>query len=253
MSRRIILLVAAVLIAALGAFGVFLYIQNVETEAEADQELVQVLVATQTIPAGQTAGEAEAAGSFALSEIAAEAAAPGALSSIDPIRDLQALSPLYAGEQILEQKFGTLGSAVPIPIPEGKLAVSVQLSDPARVAGFVAPGSEVAIFFTAVPPVAPEGDGEAAETDTFTTVLLPRVEVIGAGQTTTVSRTTTEGDTQTTEDISLAILTLALDQAEAQQIVQAQTQGSLYFGLLTETSETVRADPITTFEDLVTP
>lgn len=258
MSRRIILLIAAVLIAALGATGVFLYVRNVETEAEAEQELVQVLVATQTIPAGQTAGEAEAAGSFALSEIAAEAAAPGALSSIDPIRDLQALSPLYAGEQILEQKFGTLGSAVPIPIPEGKLAVSVQLSDPARVAGFVAPGSEVAVFFTAVPPAPAEGGegpgGGNAETDTFTTVLLPRVEVIAAGQTTTISRTTTtEGGTQTTEEIPLAILTLALDQDEAQQIVQAQTQGSLYFGLLTDTSETVRGDPITTFEDLVTP
>ena len=257
MSRRIILLIAAVLIAALGATGVFLYVRNVETEAEAEQELLQVLVATQTIPAGQTAGEAEAAGSFALTEIAAEAVAPGALSSIEPIRDLQALSPLYAGEQILEQKFGTLGSAVPIPIPEGKLAVSIQLSDPARVAGFVAPGSEVAIFLTAVPPVAPDGDGGGgnnAETDTFTTVLLPRVQVIGAGQTTTVSRTTTtEGGTQTTEEIPLAILTLALEQDEAQQVVQAQTQGSLYFGLLTDTSETERADPITTFEDLVTP
>jgi pilus assembly protein CpaB len=255
MSRRVILLIAAVLIAALGATGVFLYVRNVETEAEAEQELVEVLVATQTVPAGQTAAEAEAAGSFALTEISAEAAAPGALSSIDPIRDLQALSPLYAGEQILEQKFGTLGSAVPIPIPEGRLAASVQLSDPARVAGFVAPGSEVAIFFTAVPPVAAEGEeGEATETDTFTTVLLPRVEVIGTGQTTVVSRTTTtEEGTQTTEDISLAILTLALTQEEAQQVVQAQTQGSLYFGLLTDTSETQRADPITTFEDLVTP
>ena len=251
MTRRVILLVVAVLIAALGAVAVFLYVRNLETEAEAEQEQVEVLVATQTIPSGQTAGEAEAAGSLALSTIDAEAAAPGALSSIDPIRDLQALAPLYAGEQILEQKFGTLGSAVPLPIPEERLAVSVQLSDPARVAGFVGPGSQVAILWTAIPP-GETGEGETPAQQ-FTTTLLPRVDVIATGQTTVVSRTTTEGETQTTEQIPLAILTLAVTQDEAQQIVQAQTQGQLYFTLLTETSLTQRGDPVTTFEDLVTP
>lgn len=249
MSRRVVLLLLAVLIAIIGAAAVYFYVQDVETDAAADQELVEVLVATQTIPIGQTAGQAEAAGSFSLAEIPSDSAAPGALSSIEPISDLVALAPVYAGEQILEQKFGVLGSAVPIPIPEGKLAVSVQLSDPARVAGFVGPGSEVAVFMTATPPEEPGED--AAAPQPLTTVLLPRVEVIGAGQTTLVNRTTvTQAGDQTTEQIPLAILTLAVDQQQAQQIVQAQSQGSLYFGLLTETSET-QAGQITRFEDLI--
>jgi pilus assembly protein CpaB len=247
-SRRVILLLVAVLIALVGAAALFLYVRNVEAEAQAEQEQVEVLVATQTIPSGQTAAEAEAAGSFELTTIAADAAAPGALSSIDPIRDLQALAPIYPGEQILQQKFGTLGSAVPLPIPEGKLAVSVQLSDPARVAGFVGPGSQVAVMWTAAPPTE-----EDAQAQLFTTTLLPRVDVIATGQTTVVNRTTTEGETQTTEEIPLAILTLALDQSEAQQIVQAQSQGQLYLSLLTESSQTQRGNPVTTFDTLITP
>lgn len=248
MTRRVVLLLLAILIAAGGAIAVFLYVQNVEDAAAADEEQVQVLVATQTIPLGQTAGQAEEAASLELTTIPADAAAPGALSSIEPIRDLTALAPIYAGEQILEQKFGTLGSSVPLPIPDGLLAVSIQLSDPARVAGFVGPGSEVAIFLTATPPNQ-EGDQPPEQ---FTTVLLPRVEVIAAGQTTVVTRTTTaEGGAQTTEQIPLAILTLAVDQTQAQQIVQAQSQGQLYFGLLTETSQT-ETGQLTRFQDLLT-
>lgn len=247
MSRRVVLLLLAVLIAAGGAVAVYLWAQNVQDSSEADEEQVQVLVATQTIPLGQTAGQAEAAASLELTTISVDAAAPGALSSIEPIRDLTALAPIYAGEQILEQKFGTLGSAVPLPIPDDKLAVSLQLSDPARVAGFVGPGSEVAIFLTATPPNV-EGD---VPPEQFTTVLLPRVPIIAAGQTTVVTRTTTgEGGAETTEQIPLAILTVAVDQTEAQQIVQAQTQGQLYFGLLTETSET-ETGQLTRFDDLI--
>ena len=35
-----------------------------------------------------------------------------------------------------------------LTIPKGKIAISVNLSDPARVAGFVNPGDKVAIFLT---------------------------------------------------------------------------------------------------------
>lgn len=249
MSRRIVLLIVATVIAAAGAGAVFFYVQNVEDQAAAGQEQVEVLVATGTVPVGQSATQAEAAGAFELQSISAESAAPGALSTIEPVAELSALATIYPGEQVLEQKFGELGSAAPLPIPDGKIAVSVQLSDPARVAGFVGPGSDVSVFVTATPPTTPE-DGAAPEA--LTTVLLPRVPVIAAGQTTTISRTTTENGQETTEEIPLAILTLAVDQNEAQKIVQGQSQGELYFGLLDDTSEVV-AGSVTTFGDLLTP
>ncbi len=48
-------------------------------------------------------------------------------------------------------------------IPDDKMAVSVELTDFERVAGFVNPGNEVAIFATALDPVAPPARRQGAE------------------------------------------------------------------------------------------
>ena len=127
-------------------------------------------------------------------------------------------------------------------MPKDKLAISVQLGDPERVAGFVVPGSKVAIFATLATDAAVAGDATA--------VLLPEVEVIGVGATTLTTQTTTtdEGES-TTEEIPLAILTLAVDQKQAQQIINAQSGGSLYFGLLGDGTK-VRSGPATTTQNL---
>ena len=44
------------------------------------------------------------------------------------------------------------GTSGALPIPSGKVAMSVQLGDPQRVAGFVKPGSEIAVFVTIAQP-----------------------------------------------------------------------------------------------------
>ena len=62
------------------------------------------------------------------------------------------------------------------------MAISVNLTDPARVAGFVNPGSEVTIFMSGTDP---------ASTEPFTRMLLDRVTVLGVGSTTPTTTTTT--------------------------------------------------------------
>lgn len=127
------------------------------------------------------------------------------------------------------------------------MAVSVQLSDPARVAGFVGPGSEVAVFLSVddSTSVGIGGAGGSGATGGLTAVLLPRVKVLAAGQSTTITQTTTttEGEA-TTEQLPRAILTLALNQEEATKIVQAQRAGELYFALLTKESAVKPGEPI---------
>jgi pilus assembly protein CpaB len=54
---------------------------------------------------------------------------------------------------------------------------------------------------------------------------------VGATTLSTQTTTTDEGES-TTEEIPLAILTLAVDQREAQKVINAQSGGALYFGLL---------------------
>lgn len=236
MGRRTVLLIVALVLAVAGGLLVWLYVQNIQRGVEEENAPVEVLVVTTGIPAGQTGAEAEAAGAFTLETLPSAAVPEGALSSTEPIADLVALSPLFPGEQVLAQKFGQPGGVTVLPIPEEKSAASIQLSDPARVAGFVQPGSSVSILVTAE-PLAAGGDATAnPETGDlpFTRVLLPKVEVLAAGQSTVATQTTETPEGEVTEEIPRAILTLALDQEEAQKVVFAQSRGELYFTLLNE-------------------
>ena len=123
--------------------------------------------------------------------------------------------------------------------------MSLNLDDPARVAGFVQPGSNVVVFLTTR-----ERSGASTGQQT-TRVLLPSVEVIATGATTVVTKTTTSGDTAQTEQLPKALLTLAVDQEQAQKIVFAQSQGPVTFGLLDPDSPTINVeDPGTTADNL---
>ena len=58
MGRRTILLIAAVVVAAVGTGLIFAYVNGVNDRALADQSPQQVLVAKVTIPSGTTAADA---------------------------------------------------------------------------------------------------------------------------------------------------------------------------------------------------
>jgi pilus assembly protein CpaB len=139
-----------------------------------------------------------------------------------------------------------------LQIPDSNMAISVNLTDPARVAGFVNPGSQVAIFVSGnavvVDPAAEAGgaDGAAAPELPFTRLLLERVTVLGVGSTTPVSTTTTdETGASTTEQLPRTLLTLSVDQKQAEKLLYAQGNGELAFGLLTDESVVAPGPPMT--------
>ncbi len=237
MGRRTILLIAAVVIAALGATMIFLYVQGVDSRAEAGQQPVQVLTAKKVITAGETVADAQASGKFALTSVPSNDIVPNALVDTTEISGDIALSTIYPGEQILAARFGAPGTQQELTIPDGSLAVSVQLTDPARVAGFVTPGSSVAIFLSSVASTQ-SGSTTTGTSPNFVRMLLPKVEVIGVGSTTVLSQTTTDSSgNQTTEQISKTILTLALNQHDAEKVIYASNNGTLAFGLLNDKSK----------------
>lgn len=256
MGRRTVLLIAAIIVAALGTTLVFLYVNGINSRAMADQQPTKVLVAKQLIPAGMSGSAAAAAGSFELKTFPKVAVAPGALSDVKPINDMVAQAPIYPGEEIILSQFGNRSATQAIPLPAGTVAISVQLSDPARVAGFVSPGSHVVIFATvsATAPVpgstpAPAASA-AANGGNLTAVLLPDVEVVATGATTVIPVTQTNANgQQQTQQIPQTILTLALTPQQAQKVIWASQQGQLYFGLVNDKSN-VKKGPATTLENL---
>ena len=232
MGRRTLLLIAALVVAALGTTGIFLYVNGVDQRAEAGYELVDVLVASTPITAGTSAQDAQDVGAFDVRPfIASSVEGLSALSDISGIADQVALAPIAAGSPILASQFGSPGESSVLPMPPGKLAVSLQLDDPQRVAGFVEPGSNVVVFLTSA---SGGNSGQVA-----TRVLLTDVPVIAAGATTLVTAAGADG-----EQLPKALLTVAVDQKDAQKLVYAQNSGgTITFGLLNEKSKVDRTDP----------
>lgn len=239
MARRSVLLSVAVLIALLGTALIVLYVKGIDARATEGQEMVEVLTASATIDTGEDVATAQAGGKFEKSMVRLEDRVEGALTTTSSITDSVALGTIFPGEQILAAKFGDLSDAESLVIPDDKLAVSVELSDPERVAGFVNPGSNVAIFFS-VDPVVPQADGTQKTLPAYTRLLLPKVQVIGVGTTTVSAKTiTTEAGAEVTEQIPRTILTVALNQKDAEKLIFASRNSDVSFALLSKNTKIV--------------
>ncbi len=224
MDRRKALLLVAAVIAAVGTLLVFLYVRGADTRADQRYDAVQVLRVVKPIAAGETVEAAQSAGKIESGSVSKKDLLPDALTGTEPIAGKVATSNMFPGEQLISSKFGATGSSTSgLAIPKGKIAISINLSDPSRVAGFVNPGDKVAIFLTS---------GSSSR------LLLPSVTVIGAG-TTTVTTTTTTDPTgaQSTEQLPKTLLTLGISQPEAEKILLGQKVGELAFGLLNDESQ----------------
>ena len=98
-----------------------------------------------------------------------------------------ALTDIQPGEYVLSGRFGTTPAGTKaIEVPAGMVAVSVQLSDPARVGTFVTPGTRIAIFDSY--KIKAIGDDEKSKTLNEadvkgTSILLEDVLVIAMGDT----------------------------------------------------------------------
>jgi len=251
MDRRRILLVVAVLVAALGSALVFLYTKGADTRAEEKFDTVEVLKATAVIAPGEKFEDAQAAGKLARQSVSQDSLLDGYQTTTDSLGGTVSLGTIYPGEQIISAKWGASAAVQSsLGTPDGMMAITVDLTDPARVAGFVNPGSTVAIFMTGTAKPIDQQGNEAGPDIQFTRLLLDKVLVLGVGATTAVSTTTTdESGASTTEQLPRTLLTLAVSQDQAQKVLYAKANGELAFGLLTDKSTVAPGAP-TTFDNL---
>ncbi|WP_110238711.1 Flp pilus assembly protein CpaB [Nocardioides gilvus] len=244
MDRRKLLLVVAVIVAMLGAALVFVYVQSADKRAQDQYDTVEVLTAIQPIMTGETIAEAAEAGKLQRTRIPQTVKLPSAVATVDSLKGLAANTNIYAGEQIVTEKFGGVSEASALPIPEGLVAVAVELTDPSRVAGFVQAGSTVSIWLT--------GDEATVyrEGKWYTRLVTAEAQVLAAGSTTLVEQTSTDEEgNSTTEELPRTLLTLAVDQEQAEKIKLAAAIGELSFALINSQSK-VEPGPARTFENL---
>jgi len=245
MRRRIIGIVAALVVALLGLLGVVVYAQAADGRAVAGQATQTVFIAKAAVPMGTTAADAVNQQLMVPEKVVAKGVPQGALKAVTAdIAKLVATSSILPGEIVLASRFGALASTGNTQvIPAGKIAITVSLTDPQRIAPLLTPQSHIVIFDT----LGGKSGGTAA-TPQETRVLLPDVEVIGVGSQTaqpTPSPTATPGAQQSASNA--ALVTVAVSPADAQLLVHAVQAGNLlYCGLL---GTNIKVDPKTVVSD----
>jgi pilus assembly protein CpaB len=150
MTRRILTIAAAVLLAALGAVGVLDYVHQADNRALAGLRAVTAYVATKQIPAGTSAGVAAQDGLLVAQRFPASSVPAGAVSSItQSMSGLVLTSSLASGQLLLSTMLGTATQTIEaLPIPTGDVAVTLQFCAVQAVANYVTAGSQVDIFNT---------------------------------------------------------------------------------------------------------
>lgn len=229
MDRRKLLLVVAAVVAVLGVALVFVYAKGADNRAADKYDTTEVLVAKVKINPGESFDEALESGKFELADVAQGQVLKGADDESDPYQGSVALTTIYPNEQLILDKFGgtdEVEADVTLPIPDGKIAISIAVEDAGRVGYFVRPGAEVAVISTLI--------DRATQAPIVTRTLLDRVTVLAAGDTSSITDTTA-GDEEAESGIK-QLLTIAVTQRQAEQVRFAEKAGELSAALLNSAS-----------------
>jgi pilus assembly protein CpaB len=243
MGRRVVSIFAAALIALIGVAAVVMYARGADARAVAANQPVSVYVSKAAVPSSTTLKDALRQGLIVKTQVAAKAAPVGALSEVtDQNSNLLALTDISPGEYIQAARFGSTPTGTKaIEVPQGMVAVSVQLSDPARVGSFVTPGTHIAIFDSyKIKAIGDNAKSKALnEADiNGTSVLLDDVLVIGMGdaalnpgQTPSTAGVKDDGQAAQTGGPPSFLVTVAVTPQNAARLIHGINNGTLYAAL----------------------
>ena len=243
MNRRIALVAIAAVLALFGTVAVYSYAHQADQRAVAGSKAARVLIALKQVPAGTNWSDVVKGGYLQEENVPASAAPETALSSTATAgvgATQVAASDIAPGQIVLRQMFGEQQAVTGVlAIPKGKLAITVTMQSDADVAGFVVPQSNVAIFVTgSLTATAGSNTAKAnsyGSNSTVTRMLLPRVQVIATSQ---AAPTDLSGSKSGNSSNGTVLVTFALTQQQAEQVILAHTVGQLYLGLLSDSSVT---------------
>lgn len=229
MKRPVVPIVLALVLALVAAFLVYLYARSAENRALQDQQPVSVLISAKEIPAGVSLGDANSQGLLTSTQVAEKVRPAGSISEVTAANSgLVALAAVPAGQILMTSSFGIeVPTSAALEVPDGLMAVTVQLEDPAKVGTFLRPGSEIAVFDTVKLPAETEGGDPVSKT----IPILDRVEVLAVGDVAAPQEASATAESWVTK-----LVTVAVDQAQAERLVHGAQTGALYMALLGDTT-----------------
>jgi pilus assembly protein CpaB len=239
MRIRIIAVVAAIVLAAVGAVVLVVAVRGASQQAADGAKTEAVLVVTSEIPAGTSS--AAIAGSAEVRRIPAAYVVAGAVASTKALLGRVASTTLEPGEQVLASRFVTpqelSASGGSAAVPKGMQEVSVAV-DVARMAGGkVGVGDRVGVY------VSFDGSGGQPAS---TGLLLDRVLVTSLASTAVQSSgTPLTGTSQKPSTSGTVLVTLAVSADDAQRLIYAAEFGKIWFSAENADSASVTSGVVT--------
>ena len=218
------------ILSLLVGLSVFVYISSVKSDIESKYNTRSVVVAKKQITAGTSLSSA--VGQDAIDEIQFPVSEypDGALESLDGFSsDLVARFTLQPGQIILRDSFGTQSlQSGSLLIPDGLMAISVSVSENARVGSFLQPGAKVTIYASG---------SLNPNSEPVTQSLLTGILVLAVGS-------NTDPLVNQSSDTDKEVITVAVSANQAKRLVHAAQYFSLYFGILGPKVQFDISDPI---------
>lgn len=224
MNRKLMGVVAAVVLALTGTILLVSYVNGAEDRALAGEKTVRVLVVAQAIKQGTPADALD--GKVELKRVPAKVRASDAVSDLGALHGLVTTGDLVPGEQVITARFAK-SSAVPTPGRPGAsssvdtsslLKVSLALDSERVVGGRLRAGDTVAVFVSTEDPKQ-------------THLLLHQISVVGVQG--SGSSSTSDNAKKTSGNTSAAklIVTLALAEPPAENLVWALEHGTVWLAI----------------------
>lgn len=273
MRRRVIALVAAVLLAGVGTMVLVGFVQSAEERAVAGQELVAVLQVRSDVAAVPQGTTAEEVAQFTeVVQVPLQARAVGAITDLSEVQGRATAVELVPGEQLLAARFVAPAEVeadrrddLPrrrVAVPEGMLEVPVRLDAVSALGGIIDVGDTVAIIASfanytgstqgtvtvddqvvAVPDSAAAGGGGQA-----TRTLIENALIIEVQADTAPTFVDDASGEIVLAPASNFIVTFALEPNDVERLVFATQYGTLY--LAQQTPDDVGETGIVTIENI---
>jgi len=223
MSRRMLGVIAAVVLGALGTFVLVAYVRDAEDRAVAGERLVDVVVATADIPANTAADDLDPV--TKTEQVPAKVRADGAITSLSDVKGKVTANDLVPGEVLLADRFAAPGAVTQgvgeVKVPRGYTEITLALEPQRAVGGLIEPGDRVMVVGT---PGSSPADVAIPAGVLAHQVMVTNVQIADR------SGEPTGDETQTVAPTQDLLITLAVDDATATKILAFAAEGNVWLG-----------------------
>lgn len=254
MRSRGLVVAIAVVLAVLAAVGVIVYTNGVKNNAVGETQTA-VVVAKQDIAANTALNALISQGVFETINVPNDAVVSGAITDESELQNQTTAAPIYANEQIPVNRLAT-GETNNLGISDGHVGLGLQIGGPQSVNGYIQPADQVVVYVTfnrgtvvssqslkqLLSPAqiqkfydAINQNGQSSSSLANSPALVLPFDItmtlVKSVKVLSIQNPPTDADTgRSTSGNS----TLVLDAvpADAQELIFASSQGTLYLGLL---------------------